>query len=415
MSEIKIHSLETSNRLEDLIELNAKVHNVDSGFCRRLLELNPASNNSSYHRFLTVDGKIVSGTSLIRHNLRWYGSDIRAGEIGLVGTLEDFRNKGYSRLLMSSFLKTMEEERIPLSFLWGIPNFYEKDQYYYAYPHHETRYVSFPFNCTEKFETTASIRPAIEDDLGEIQNLYRTYNADLNGHHIRYRKNWDYYFKLTGGNGREKTGWWVLENPSDGYAFVPEIPKKPPEIREIAVTSEEALKNIVVGIFKKYRGLEKIGFRHHPGMPIGRWLYHWGAKIRSHEDIWKGAWGGMVRLNDPQSCLRGMEKTFAERLSMSRFFNISTEIAFSSELGSVSINISDGKVDVHRYDGHTKLEIPARVLTPITTGYHAIDKYRDELKNIPDEIFEILSVLFPGGKVYMYSMLYADEEFTYPA
>ncbi|MCX6645639.1 MAG: GNAT family N-acetyltransferase [bacterium] len=414
MSEIKIHTLETNERLEDLTALNMAVHNIDSGFCRRLLELNPSGNNPSCHRYLTVDDRIVSGASLFRHNLLWYDSDIRAGEIGLVGTLDQFRNRGYARLLMNSWLSTMDEERIPLSFLWGIPGFYEKFHYHYAYPNHNTRYIIFPEECIEGFKPTGGVRPAVQDDLDKIRKLYRSYNSDLTGHHVRYEKLWQYYFDLTGGSGNEKSGWWVLENPSDGYAFVPDIPKSPPEVWEIAVASEEGLKNLVYGIFKEYRGLEKLGFRHHPDMPVGKWLYHWGAKIRSCEDIWKGSWGGMVRLNDPQFCLRKMEKKFSERLARSQFFNLTNQIAFSSELGSMVIEIKDGKVDVHRYDGRAKMEIPLRVLTPITTGYRGIERFRDDLKDIPDDTYEILSVLFPRDKVYMYSLLYADEHFSFP-
>ena len=414
MSEIKIRTLESSDRLDDLIAMNLAVHKVDSGFLKRLLELNPSSNNPAFHRFLTVDDRIVSGTSLFRHNLQWYGSDIRAGEIGLVGTLEQFRNRGYARLLMNSWLRTMADERIPVSFLWGIPNFYENYHYYYAYPHHDTRYIIFPRECVENDKPTADIRTAMESDLVEIRSLYQKYNSDLNGHHVRYEKLWEYYFTLTGGKGDQKAGWWVLENPADGYAFVPDIPNHPPVVWEIAAASEEALKNIVMGIFKEFRGLEKLGFRHHPDMPVGRWLYHWGAKVRSVEDIWKGTWGGMVRLHDPQSCLRRMENKFSERIADSKFFNLTTQIVFSSELGSMNINIKDGKVDVLRHDGRTQIKIPARVLTPIVTGYSGIDRFRSELPDIPDKTFEILEVLFPKGMVYMYPLLYADEKFNYP-
>jgi predicted acetyltransferase len=413
MSQIKIHSLDESNRIKELVALNLTVHGEDSGFWERMLEQNPSFNDPTYHRFLTVDDKIVSGTSLFEHKIKWYGTEIDAGEIGLVGTLENFRLKGYSHLLMSSWLETMKKQKIPLSFLWGIPDFYEKFYYYYAYPDHGTPYVVMPRSCVQEYKPTMNIRAANVEDIKEIQNLYNSYNADLNGHHIRHEKQWKYYMRLTGGEGKEKQSWWVLDDPSNGYAFVPDLPNKPPVVWEIAAVSEDSLRNLVYRIFGKYPGLEKLYFNHHPEMPVGRWLYHWGAKTRSTEDIWKGTWGGMVRLNEPVTCIKCMEEKFNERIAKSRFFNYTGAIPFKSDLGNVLIDISSGKVEVSKCPGRAKYEIPAEVLTPITTGYRGIERYRENLKDLPDEVYELLKVLFPRDKVYMYGLLYADESFSF--
>jgi len=415
MTEIPVSSLDQNNRFDDLRALNVTIHGLSEAFFDRILLHNPASNNPACHRFIELDGNLVSGTSLLRHNIQWYGEIIPAGEIGLVGTLEPYRNRGFSKRLMNSWLETISEENIPFSFLWGIPGFYERFHYYYAYPNHFTPYIVFQRSRTELWESTGSIRNAELSDRWWIQKLYRAYNAGVTGCQVRTGDQWNWYFKVTDGSTFDKHHmWWVPEDPMGGYAFVSAGPSDDILlVREIAAPSRNALKLLVMGLFENYPDIRKLAFFHHPDMPVGKWLYHWGADMRSPEDIWKGSWAGMVRIINLPRLLTCMENTLSSRLANSRFFKTSSPIPIKSESGKALIKISDGQVEIESLDSNARFFIPARVLTPIMTGYQGFDRFRSEVKDIPDDIAEILSVLFPRDIVYMHNLLYIDEGFEY--
>ena len=290
MPETAISSLADQNRIDELIELNVRVHTIDKDFAKRMVLLNPESNNPSFHKFLLKDDKIIAGTSLIPHTMQWHGTSIRVGEIGLVGTLEENRNHGYSAALIESCIEQMKSKGIPLSFLWGIPDFYEQFHYHYAFPHTITGYVSLPKSRIGGWVPSGTIREAEPPDRWWIQKLYRTYNVGLTGCIVRNEPLWDWIFRLTttGNDGK----WWVTKDPAGGYALVA---GKPPKVWEIAAPSESSLRNARLGNFRAYPEIEELSFCHHPGMPIGNWLYHWGAGIASGGTSGKAlgpAWSG---------------------------------------------------------------------------------------------------------------------------
>lgn len=405
MAHGKILSLADEDRTEELIELNAAVHEEGPVF-RNYIVNDPTLNDPSNHRFLLLDGKIVAGVSLLPHKLRWHETTISAGEIGLVGTLQQYRNRGYCTRLMESWIETMQKQTVPLSFLWGIPGFYERYQFYYGLPHISTAYVSFPRSCTKGWEPTGTLRRAETRDQWWIKKLYRAYNTGLTGSEVRSDERWDWYFRLVSG---KQADWWVSEDPMGGYALVA---SDPPIVWEIAAPSPSSLRNFVLGLFNAYPDLVVLDLYHHPGMPIGRWLYQCGARISSPEDIWQGTWGGMVRLNDPLALLQTMTDKLQSRLENSRFFGHTGTIAFTSEVGGAVIRLDDGAIEIEPVDSKAALHIPAYVLTPLLTGYRGFERFREELRDIPDETADILSVLFPRDLVFVYRLLYANEHFS---
>jgi predicted acetyltransferase len=406
MPDTRILSLADDNRLEELVALGSVVHTVDEGFMRRMLALSPESNDPSYHRYLSSNGKIVAGTSLIPHTMQWHGTTVRAGEIGLVGTLEERRKQGCCTALMESCIGSMKADGTPISFLWGIPGFYQRFQYHYAFPHTSTGYVSLPKSRVGGWVPTGTIRRAEPADLWWIRKLYRTYNVGLTGCIVRSEELWDWIFRLTMDHDQGK--WWITEDPAGGYALVSD---KPPKVWEIAAPSESSLKNLVLGIFREYPEIETLDFCHHPDMPIGRWLYRWGAGVSSPEDLWQGTWGGMARVIDLEALLRAMVDKLNARLAGSRFFRHTGEIPIKSEVGSATIKIADGMAKIEPLDGNSAVSLPASVLTPMLTGYRGFVRFRPDFKCIGNETLDLLTILFPRDLVHVSPLLYVDEFF----
>jgi GNAT superfamily N-acetyltransferase len=407
METFEIRSLADDDRAEELVSFNTGIHGPPEGVFRRYIQLDPNTSRPDFHKFIVHSDRIVSATSLLPHALGWHGTSISTGEIGLVGTLKEYRRKGLSSHLMEHWLEFMHSNGIVLSFLWGIPNFYEKFHFYYAFPHVATPYVSLPRSCSEGWQSTVPTRDATVDDVSRISELYLTYNSGITGCEIRNHSQWEWIYELTTGKSR---GRWLITTDNSAYAL---IAGDRPTVWETAAESGSALKNLVLGIFKEYPDLGILEFRHHPDMPVGRWLYRWGAWVSSPEDIWKGTWGGMVRLVDPLELLCRMAPKLQSRLSESKFFKFTGAVPFNSEVGGGVIDIHDGEVAIEPLTGKAEYVIPASILTPIMTGYRGFERFREDMADLPDRVADLLAVIFPRDVVYSYALGFVNEHFEH--
>ncbi len=78
------------------------------------------------------NGEIAAHTMLIPRFVQFGDSVLPASEIGVVGTMEQYRSRGYASALMEQAIERMTERGDAVSLIFGIPNFYEKWGYQYA-------------------------------------------------------------------------------------------------------------------------------------------------------------------------------------------------------------------------------------------------------------------------------------------
>ncbi|MBN1964567.1 MAG: GNAT family N-acetyltransferase, partial [Anaerolineae bacterium] len=88
------------------------------------------------------DGGLAAHTMLIPRQFQIGVSTIPASEIGVVGTLETHRGRGYARALLTRALERMSARGDALGMILGIPNFYERWGYEYAVGLYLTSYES---------------------------------------------------------------------------------------------------------------------------------------------------------------------------------------------------------------------------------------------------------------------------------
>jgi len=88
------------------------------------------------------NGEIAGHLMLIPRTLQFGDSLLPAAEIGVVGTLDTYRGRGYARALMDHALEHMTQRGDAVSIIFGIPNFYEKWGYEYAVGLYLTSYES---------------------------------------------------------------------------------------------------------------------------------------------------------------------------------------------------------------------------------------------------------------------------------
>lgn len=83
---------------------------------------------------LMVGGEAVSWCWVYDFRQQIGSATVRLGGIGMVGTHDSHRFKGYSRVVMENSLRHMRHEGFHTAMLYGIPSFYPKFGYAEAFP-----------------------------------------------------------------------------------------------------------------------------------------------------------------------------------------------------------------------------------------------------------------------------------------
>src|SRR4051812_23886855 len=90
--------------------------------------------------------------------------------IGMVGTLQEYRGRGYARRMLTAALAQMAAGDAALTMLYGIPNFYPQFGYTTAGPEYT---LSVPLTGpAPPLAAGWQVRPALPADLPALQRLY---------------------------------------------------------------------------------------------------------------------------------------------------------------------------------------------------------------------------------------------------
>ncbi len=121
--------------LERVAEFNAMIHGPEVGtMTRRLFNLHPRLLPNDLVFIENDAGQILSTLCLIPWAWRCAGVELRAGEMGIVGTREDQRGRGLIRILAGYFMRRLHERGCVLSQIQGIAYFYRQFGYAYMLP-----------------------------------------------------------------------------------------------------------------------------------------------------------------------------------------------------------------------------------------------------------------------------------------
>lgn len=113
---------------------------------------------------------------------------VRTGGIGAVGTLREHQNRGLSRQVMEASVRLMQRERYGISFLHGIPDFYDKFGFITCMAEHG---IAIDTRNAERVEGGAKIRGMKKGDLPQIARIYNRDNANRTGSVVRDPRRWD--------------------------------------------------------------------------------------------------------------------------------------------------------------------------------------------------------------------------------
>ncbi|MHA1576969.1 MAG: GNAT family N-acetyltransferase, partial [Candidatus Thorarchaeota archaeon] len=126
--------VETDEELEELIEFNSTVHEpTDGEYLKRLIEYLPRfGREMNFYIRDSENGHIVSSINAIPSVWEYDGIALNNLELGFVGTLKEYREKGLLRILYSYFDRLLKNYDI--STIQGIPYLYRTFGYDFIIP-----------------------------------------------------------------------------------------------------------------------------------------------------------------------------------------------------------------------------------------------------------------------------------------
>jgi isopentenyldiphosphate isomerase len=193
---LRLRNIEKHSDIKDLAQFNAAVHGEETIGTMTELLIRRHPDTRKEHWLFIEDGnkeRIASALCLIPRCLSYCGIEIKTAEMGIAGTLPEYRNQGLVRRLNSRFFELALEGDYLLSIIQGIPYFYRQFGYRSAVeliPDRRIEYhqLSFPPGIMKK----VSIRKARRSDIPELERLYNERINFLDISTKRKKETWEY-------------------------------------------------------------------------------------------------------------------------------------------------------------------------------------------------------------------------------
>ena len=213
---------------ERVAEFNGIIHDSGVADMARELILNHPYTRPEHWLYVEDEStsQVVSSLCLIPWTWRYEDVELRAGEVGLVGTLEAYRHRGLVRTQFARHAELLREGGYDLSHIQGIAYFYRQFGYAYALPLEGGWRVDLhliPQPTEDEQPARYSFRQATLDDLPTLMKLYDEAAQDLAIHATHDEATWRYL--LTHANGTEmERDIWIIQNANEriaGYLCTP--------------------------------------------------------------------------------------------------------------------------------------------------------------------------------------------------
>lgn len=379
--------LTTDDQLREAIAVHRAVHGEPEPIFEEFLYCHPRWGAPGAHRAVVDGDRIVALTSVAMWRQRFGASALPAAEIGLVGTLPDHRNRGHSRALMESWLETMRAEAIPLSFLIGIPGYYERWSYHYAAPNHANNFLSIGREALASCAAAdTKIRAADpERDVVAIRDLIAADMRRTSGSPVLDDTLLRYFIDRADVHG---VNWWAVEDESGAVSGVARMkrweggtgPQAAGAVTIAATRDNDACAAIATAMLNHldHGGTEELPLAIAPHGPFARWLYHRGASRRSDRSVYPGGYASMYRVNDLRVVLEALCGTWDEPASVSRFASTAITLRVGQDGAQIAtVEVTPGGVAIHAGSGGIEIGAPPAVTVPWITGWRSAADWLD--------------------------------------
>jgi predicted acetyltransferase len=391
-----------SGELEDFqrfIAFNLTVHQDDSlkRYVSHLKHDHPRKNQIYWIYIEENDSKkIVSMITLMPVEWNFDGVTIPICEMELVGTLLDFRNRGFFGKLNKIYEAIMKQEGYLLSVIKGIPYYYRRFGYDFALNLDERIILKKNLIPSREF-INVSFQKATKQDIPFIESVY---NKEQEKFFISNRFHSDCFlskFMNSDFDSNFLTTFLIKinGNPCSYFSFgmsydniaysfvVPEV-------------NEECMIKILQFISEYNENEDQIIFHVNSDTKFSQYIGSIGGKK-------EGSYGWQIKILDPKTFLKAIIPVLERRIENSSFKGLSQDFVISNYQESFVIRFKDGEVEKievkkgYPLPGFCDVKIPGSNLIKLLLS----DKNFKEIKYIiKDSILKpesegLCEVLFP--------------------
>ena len=409
---LTLRSVSDEADIERVAAFNALIHGPSVEGMTRNMILHHPHTRPEHWLFVDDDaGRVVSSLCLIPWTLRYGPATLRSGEMGIVGTLPDFRHGG--RSLVAALIERFDELLIAgefdLTHIQGIPYYYRRYGYDYALPlepHLNLELRSIPDALAGEDDAFA-IRAAEERDIPALAALYDAAVHELDLSTVRDEATWRYLLAHTAGTAMEADTWlttgagggvigyWRVAREGFGEGLiVSEASRLPHRAAQAALRHLKGL--------AQARGKPYIRLNLAAGSSLARTAQAWGA----YDD---GGYEWQIRVVDVPRLLTRLAPALEQRLADSPFAGLSETVLLSLYREAFALRFENGTLSGVESVGFTldgAIKLPPTLLPALVLGHRDRHVLR---ATYPDfaawgQAGYLLDVLFPPMRSFLYTI-----------
>lgn len=351
--------------------------------------------------------QIVSSLCLIPWQWRYEDVTLKSGEVGIVGTLESYRNRGLIRSLMVRHRELLCEGEFDLSHIQGIPYFYRQFGYEYAMPldvHWNLELRSLPDKAAEGL--SYNYRLATKQDIPVLMRFYDEAVKTLSISTLRDEGIWQYLLEQSLSTVVGAETWLILDAAQQpvGYFRIPfQGFGEGLIVGETSRLSSEMATALLVHLkgVTQERGKPYIRL----ALPDNNDLVRVAAGFNAHDD---GFYPWQIHLVDVARLLRKLTPVLERRIAASIYAGLTRTICMNLYREAFELCFEKGKLRTVKSIGFSDtwgIKIPPLLLAPLLLGYRSHKELRDMYPDvsIDRQFHELIDVLFPKLESFIFT------------
>lgn len=370
-----LRSVESPADVERVAAFDAHIHGEGSeATWRAWMTAHPHASQAHWLFVEAQGGRVVASLCLLPWRISYEGVELRSGEMGVVGTLEEYRGRGLQVALNRRFDELLRAGGYHLSHIQGIPYFYRQFGYEYA----------LPLEAWWRLETSQAAalptrghtcRPATVADLPALARLYDEALAELDIGAVRDEAVWRY---LLGPGLETETGaeTWLVDDAAGapaGYVRIARqgfgdglIVAEASQLGyEAALAALQTIRRLTLE-----RGKPFVRLNLPADCPLVAAARGLGAYDGS-------SYGWQVRVPDPPALLGALAPVLEGRIGRSMFAGLTRDVVISLYTSSLVLRFVGGRLRAVEAVGGGPpydLRLPPPLLAPLLLGHRSLDE-----------------------------------------